>query len=168
MIVLLANGIDLVAAFIQVVSGTIRKKAKILVVQTVQLLMQTVSMLLLGGVTGAASNVLSCIRNYVCYKDKMNTFWKVIFIAAYTVMTILLNDQGLLGLIPATVNIVYILFMDIKNPIQFKILLTTSYVPWIFYSFIIKAYVGAFFDAATVVTNVVTICLMIKQKKQAA
>ena len=64
-----ANVIDFLAACIQVGSGSIKSKSKILVVQILQLLMQAVSMLLLGGVTGAVSNVLSCYRNYLCYKD---------------------------------------------------------------------------------------------------
>ena len=71
MTVIIANIIDFAAALIQVGSGSIRKKSKILVVQTIQLLMQAVSMLLLGGVTGAANNVISCVRNYLCYKEKM-------------------------------------------------------------------------------------------------
>ena len=75
MTVMIANMIDFVAALVQVGSGSIKKKSKILAVQTVQLLMQSVSMLLLGGVTGAVSNVLSCYRNYLCYKDKLTNVW---------------------------------------------------------------------------------------------
>ena len=82
MSVVIANIIDLIAALIQVGSGSIKQKTKILIVQIVQLLMQAVSMLLLGGITGAISNVLSCFRNYLCYKDRLNVFWKAILIAA--------------------------------------------------------------------------------------
>ena len=109
--VVIANIIDLIAAVIQVASGSIKQKAKILVVQIIQLLMQAVTMLLLGGITGAISNVLSCFRNYLCYKEKLTVFWKVILIAASIAMTVLLNDQGLLGMIPAAVCTVFIIFM---------------------------------------------------------
>ena len=68
MTIVIANIIDFIAALIQVGSGTIKQKTKILVVQIIQLLMQAVSMLLLGGVTGAVSTVLSCYRNYLCYE----------------------------------------------------------------------------------------------------
>ena len=51
MTVILANLIDLAAACIQVASGSIKQKTKILIVQIIQLLMQASSMLLLGGVT---------------------------------------------------------------------------------------------------------------------
>ena len=165
MTVIIANIIDFVAALIQVGSGSIRKKSKILAVQTVQLLMQAVSMLLLGGVTGAVSNVLSCYRNYLCYQDKLTNFWKGVLITASIAMTVLLNEQGLLGIIPAVVCTVYILLMDLKDPVKFKLLVTLSFVPWLIYHFVLKSYVGAFFDAATVVTNALTLSAMIKEKK---
>ena len=133
MSVLIANAIDLVAAVIQVGTGSIKQKARILIAQIVQLLLQAVSMLLLGGVTGAVSNVLSCYRNYLCYKGKLNPFWKGLLIAVSIVMTLLLNNQGLLGYLPAAVCTVYILLMNVKDPVKFKVLVTLSFVPWMFY-----------------------------------
>ncbi len=163
--IIIANIIDFVAALVQVGSGAIKQKTRILIVQTVQLLMQAVSMLLLGGVTGAVSNVLSCFRNYLCYKEKLNTVWKVILIAASIAFTIMLNEQGFLGIIPAAVCTIYIIFMDVKDPVKFKLLVTLSFIPWMFYHFILKSYTGAIFDAATVVTNAVTLYRMIREKK---
>lgn len=165
--IIIANIIDLVAAVVQVGSGAIKKKSKILIVQTIQLLMQALSMLLLGGVTGAVSNVLSCFRNFLCYKDKLNIVWKIILIVASIGFTIALNDQGFLGIIPAAVCTVYIIFMDVKDPVKFKLLVTLSFVPWAVYHFILKSYTGAIFDAATVVTNTVTLIKMVKENKEA-
>ena len=165
--IIIANIIDFVAAIVQVGSGAIKKKSRILIVQTVQLLMQAVSMLLLGGVTGAVSNVLSCFRNFLCYKDKLNVVWKVILIIASIGFTIALNDQGFLGIIPAAVCTIYIIFMDIKGPVKFKLLVTLSFVPWAVYHFILKSYTGAIFDVATVVTNAVTLFKMVKDNKEA-
>ena len=160
-----ANIIDFLAAMLQVASGSIKKKAKILVVQIVQLLMQGVSMLLLGGITGAVSNVLSCFRNYLCYREKLNPLWKALLIAASVLMTALLNDQGWLGIIPVVVCTVYILLMDLRNPIHFKLLVTASFVPWLVYHFFISAYVAAVFDVLTILSNAVTLFLMMKEKK---
>ena len=136
---LIANIIDFLASILMVASGSIKKKAKILAVQIIQLLMQSVSMLLLGGITGAVNNVLSCLRNYICYKEKMNAVWKAVLIVASIALTLLLNDQGLLGLIPVVVCTVYILLMDIKDPIAFKLLVTLTFVPWVFYHFFFSA-----------------------------
>ena len=157
MSVVIANIIDLIAALIQVGSGSIKQKTKILIAQIIQLLMQAVSMLLLGGITGAINNILSCFRNYLCYKEKLNIVWKAILIAASIGMTVLLNDQGLLGIIPAAVCTIFIIFMDVKDPVKFKFLVTASFVPWMFYHFILKSYVGALFDIATIITNAITL-----------
>ena len=165
--IIIANIIDFVAAIVQVGSGAIKKKSRILIVQTIQLLMQAVSMLILGGVTGAVSNVLSCFRNFLCYKDKLNLAWKIILIVASIGFTIALNDQGFLGIIPAAVCTVYIIFMDIKDPVKFKLLVTLSFVPWAVYHFILKSYTGAIFDVATVATNAVTLFKMVKDNKEA-
>lgn len=165
MLVITANIIDFVAAFIQVGSGSIKKKEKILVAQIIQLLMQSVSMLLLGGITGAINNVLSCFRNYLCYKEKLNTIWKGILIVVSIVMTIFVNDQGAFGLIPVVVCTIYIIFMDVKDPVKFKLLVTLSFIPWMFYHAILKLYVGAIFDVATFIANGVTLYSMIKEKK---
>ena len=164
--IIIANVIDFVAALIQVGSGSIKKKSNILVVQIIQLLMQGVSMLLTGGITGAISNVLSCYRNYLCYKEKLNRVWKGILIAASVAMTVLFNNQGWLGIIPVAVCTVYILLMDVKAPIKFKLLVTLSFVPWIIYHFALKLYVAAIFDAVSVVTSAVTLCLMMREKKR--
>ena len=80
-------------------------------------------------------------------------------------MTVLLNEQGILGIIPAAVCIIYIIFMDIKDPVKFKLLVTLSFVPWIFYHFALKLYVGAIFDVTTVLTNGITLYSMIRKKK---
>ena len=164
--VIIANIIDFLAALLQVGSGSIKKKDKILAVQIIQLLMQGVSMLLLGGITGAISNVLSCVRNYLCYKERLNKLWKGILIAASAVMTVAFNNQGWLGVIPFVVCTVYILLMDMKDPIHFKLLVTLSFLPWIIYHFALKAYVSTVFDVATVITSGVTLFMMIKEKRR--
>ena len=165
MTVIIANVIDFIAALLQVGSGSIKKKSNILVVQIIQMLMQGVSMLLTGGITGAISNVLSCYRNYLCYKEKLNRVWKGILIAASVAMTVLFNNQGWLGIIPVVVCTVYILLMDVKDPVKFKLLVTLSFVPWIIYHFALQLYVAAIFDAVSVVTSAVTLFVMMRGKK---
>jgi hypothetical protein len=165
MTILIANAIDFVAALIQVASGSIKRKSRILAVQIVQLLMQAVSMVLLGGYTGAVSNVLSCWRNYLCYKGKLSNLWKILLTAASLAMTLAINNQGLLGYLPFVVCTLYILLIDLKDPVHFKLLVTLSFIPWLIYHLILGSYTGAFFDAATVVTNGITLFFMVRDKK---
>lgn len=161
--ILIANIIDFIASMVQIYSGTIKDKGKILLFQILQLGIQTISMLLLGAIPGAISNVLSCIRNYLCYKNIFTWPIKIILIVLSFILTILFNNQGLLGYLPFVVCTVYVLFMDIKDPVKFKLLVTLTFVPWVFYFFIIKSYTGAFFAAATVITNFYTLTKMKQQ-----
>ena len=118
------------------------------------------SMLLLGAIPGAISNVLSCIRNYLCYKNIFTWPIKIALIILSGVLTVGFNNQGLLGYLPFVVCTVYVLLMDMKDPIKFKLLVTLTFVPWVFYFFIIKSYTGAIFALLTVITNFWTLFKM--------
>ena len=136
--IIIANIIDFIASMVQIYSGTIKDKGKILLFQILQLGIQTISMLLLGAIPGAISNVLSCIRNYLCYKNIFTWPIKIILIVLSFLLTVLFNNQGLLGYLPFVVCTVYVLLMDIKDPVKFKLLVTLTFVPWVFYFFIIS------------------------------
>ena len=164
--IFIANIIDLIASMVQIYSGTVKDKGKILLLQILQLGMQSVSMIILGAIPGAISNVLSCIRNYLCYKNIFTWPIKIILILLSLILTVMFNNQGILGYLPFAVCTVYVLFMDIKDPFKFKLLVTLTFIPWFFYFLIIQSYTGAFFAAATVVTNLGTL-LKMKQTTQA-
>ena len=162
--IIIANVIDFIASMVQIYTGAIKEKTKILLFQILQLGLQTVSMLLLGAIPGAISNVLSCIRNYLCYKNIFTWPIKIILIVLSLVLTVVFNNQGLLGYLPFVVCTVYVLFMDIKDPFKFKVLVTLTFVPWVFYYLVIKTYTGAFFAVTTVITNIWTLIKMKKEK----
>lgn len=162
--IVIANIIDFLASMVQIYTGAVKDKAKILLLQILQLGMQTVSMLLLGAIPGAISNVLSCIRNYLCYKDVFTWPVKIVLIVISFVLTVVFNNQGLLGYLPFAVCTVYVLFMDMKDEIKFKLLVTLTFVPWMVYYLVIKSYTGALFAAITIVTSFWTLYKMVKTK----
>ena len=163
--IVIANIIDFLASMVQIYTGTVKDKAKILLLQILQLGMQTVSMILLGAIPGAISNVLSCVRNYLCYKDVFTWPIKIVLIVISFVLTVLFNNQGLLGYLPFAVCTVYVLMMDMKDEIKFKLLVTLTFVPWTVYYLVIKSYTGALFAAITIVTSFWTLYKMISAKK---
>ena len=125
--VVIANVIDFIASMVQIYSGTVKEKGKILILQILQLGLQTISMILLGAITGAISNVLSCIRNYLCYKNIFTWPIKIILIVLSLILTVLFNNQGWLGYLPFVVCTIYVLFMDIKDEFKFKVLVTLTF-----------------------------------------
>lgn len=164
--IVIANIIDFLASMVQIYTGAVKDKAKILLLQILQLGMQTVSMILLGAIPGAISNVLSCVRNYLCYRDVFTWPIKIVLIVISFVLTVLFNNQGLLGYLPFAVCTVYVLMMDMKDEIKFKLLVTLTFVPWTVYYLVIKSYTGALFAAITIVTSFWTLYKMIRAKKE--
>ena len=96
----IGNLIALIASILMLYSGYIKKKQKIILVQTIQIGLSVLSNIVLGGITGAIINALSLIRNILCYKDKLNKIWKVVLILLSAILTLTFNNLGLVGLLP--------------------------------------------------------------------
>ena len=92
--ILLGNLISLAGAVLMVVIGFIKRKEKVLAVQCVQFSLMGVGNLVLGGVTGALSNLIGLIRNLVCYKTGISVPLKLIFIAAQAGLSLWVNTQA--------------------------------------------------------------------------
>ena len=118
--ILIANAIALIASLLMVYTGYIKKKEKILFFQTIQIGLSVISNLILGGITGAIINALGLIRNILCYKEKLNKMAQIILIILSILLGVYFNNLALIGLLPIISNVVYIVFMNIKDVIKFK------------------------------------------------
>ena len=121
--ILLGNLISLAGAVLMVVIGFIKRKEKVLAVQCVQFSLMGAGNLVLGGVTGALSNLLSLVRNLICYKTGITLPLKLIFIAAQAGLSLWVNTQGLIGLLPVIAACIFTWFLDVKSDLGMKILL---------------------------------------------
>jgi len=155
--IVIGNIIALIASIIMVYSGILKEKKKILYLQTLQIGLSVISNIVLGGITGAIINGLSCIRNILCYKDKLNLNAKVIITVLAIGLSLSLNNLGLIGLLPLISTIVYIWLMNIKDVIKFKILIIFTMVMWLIYDLTIKSYTSAIFDFMCIITNIISI-----------
>jgi len=164
--VIIGNIVAFIASVLMVYTGFIKKKKLILYVQTIEIGLFVFSNFILGGVTGAISNAISCVRNVLCYKNKLGTKEKVIIVFAAGILTIAFNNMGLMGLLPLIALALYTFYMNIQDIIKFKILLITNSLIWLIYDVYIKSYTSAAFDLATIIANVISI-IQIKTKKRA-
>ena len=85
--VLIAKIISVAGCILMVAIGLIRERKKILLTQCVLWAVLTVSNLMLGGVTGAVSNIVSIVRNLYSLKWKLTLPVKIGFIAVQTAIT---------------------------------------------------------------------------------
>ena len=164
--IVIGNIIALVASLVMVYSGILKEKKRFLYVQTIQICLFALSDFILGGITGAIINLFSCIRNVLCYKDKLNLNAKIILIILSVSISIMFNNLGLIGLLPVISTVVYIIFMNTKDIIKFKLLNVLTTFMWLVYELVIKSYTSAVFDFFGIVTNIVAIVQISLKRKQ--
>ena len=160
--IIIGNIIALIASLLMVYSGIIKQKKKILYVQTIQIGLLVVSNIILGGIVGAITNVLNCIRNILCYHDRLKLKEKIVITVLATFLSIKFNNLGLIGLLPLISTITYLWLMNIKDLIKFKILIIFTMILWFIYDLTIKSYSSSIFDLMTIITNVYTIIRLSK------
>lgn len=162
--ILIANAIALIASILMVYTGYIKKKEKILFFQTIQIGLSVISNLILGGITGAIINALGLIRNILCYKEKLNKIAQIILIILSILLGVYFNNLALIGLLPIISNVVYIVFMNIKDVIKFKYLIIFTMTMWLVYDIYIMSYTSAVFDLGTMIANIIAV-IQIKRNK---
>ncbi len=155
--IIVGNIIALIASILMVYSGVIKQKKKIIYVQTIQIGLLVISNFVLGGFTGAIINALSFIRNILCYKNKLGMKEKIIIIMLSLILSLIFNNLGIIGLLPLISTVAYILLMDTKNVINFKVLTIVTLVLWLIYDINIKSYTSAIFDVMCVIANIIAI-----------
>ena len=153
----IGNIIALAASILMVYVGIIKTKKKIIYVQSIQIGLFVVSNLVLGGITGAIINFLSFIRNILCYKDKLGLKEKIILTFLSITLSLLLNNLGIIGLLPLVSTVTYLWLMNIKDVVKFKYLICFTMVLWLIYDFGIKSYTSSVFDLFTIISNIVSI-----------
>jgi len=164
---ILGNIIALIAASLSVVIGIIKSKKKILFTQTIQYIAYAIADFILGGITGAITNLISIARNILCYKEKLNKIMVISIILISTILTLMFNNLGFIGLFPLFNNIVYTIFINIKDEFKFKILILTQMILWLIYDLTIKAYTSAIFEVITIISCIITAYqIYINRKKE--
>lgn len=164
--ILIANAIALIASLLMVYTGYIKKKEKILFFQTIQIGLSVTSNLILGGITGAIINALGLIRNILCYKEKLNKIAQIILIILSILLGVYFNNLALIGLLPIISNVVYMVFMNIKDVTKFKYLIIFTMTMWLIYDIYIMSYTSAVFDLGNIIANIISIIQIKKSTKK--
>ena len=98
--IVIGNIIALLGSILMTYSGLLKNKQTIIIVQTIQIILFIISNLILGGITGAIINLISCIRNILCYKDKLNKKAQAFILTFATIFSLMFNNLALVGLLP--------------------------------------------------------------------
>ena len=126
--IVIGNIVALVGSVLMAYSGIIKEKQKIIIVQTIQMLMLGLSNIILGGIPGAIINSVNCIRNILCYEEKLGFKEKLILVTISVSLSIYFNNLGIIGiLLCAKTKLKKVVGVEVQNEIADKVLQKCHY-----------------------------------------
>ena len=167
--ILIGNIVAMVSAIIMLIAGWVKKKKSILIVQILQMLTAGLSNWILGSAAGVINNLIGCLRNLLCYKNKFGLFAKIVIGLLATFFTIYFNDIGFIGYLPLLSTLFYIVFINVEDVVKFKAIVTVTIALWLIHDAYIKSYVYALFDMGAILANLISIIqIKVLDKKQSS
>ena len=164
--ILVGNIVALISSLLMIYIGFLKDKKSILVYQIVNYGILGISNVILGGISGLISNILSIARNVICLKYDFNTKFKILFLVIQALFTFIWNREGIFGILPFVAVTINILFLDAKNIKVFKGSIIASLSLWSIYDFSLRNYIGGTFSVISVITNLVALLSMIRKERQ--
>jgi hypothetical protein len=164
MMIILGNAVSMIGCMVMVLIGFLRKKEQILMAQCVQFGFLSAGNLILGGMTGFISGVVSIARNLVFAFTGGSLGWKIGFIILQTMLTFLPGWPGLLGCLPLISGVILTWFLDAKSDVQFKLAIIVAQVTWVIYDWSYRNYVAFAFDIFTILSNLSSMLMIYRNE----
>lgn len=165
--ILIGNIIAFVGCSLMVFVGLIKEKKRILSVQCLQFAIQGASNLILGGFTGFIANVVSIIRNVVFSKVRSTVALKMLFVAVQLLLSAGSLGDGVISWLPVLAAALFTWFIDVESEVILKIVIIVTQILWLVYDLCHTNYVSAAFDVFTMISTVVGIYLILRDKNKA-
>lgn len=157
MTLIIGNVIGLIGSIVMVIGGNIKNKNKALTTQTIQLIILGISNVILGSISGLIINLISVIRNILSNFNKLNKIAIALIIIVSSILTIKYNNLGIIGYLPLINNTIFIIFMNTKSDINFKVLTIFYITLWLIHDLYIKAFTTSIFDIGTIISSFIAI-----------
>lgn len=161
---LIGNAASMVGCLIMVGIGFLKSSKHILIAQSVQCLFMGAGNLILGGVSGFISNIVTIIRNLVFIRFRNTTALKVFFIAVQLVLSIGTLSAGWISWLPILSAALFTWFMDTPSAARLKIVILCTQVMWLIYDLYYRNYVASAFDVMTMCSNLIGLHMILKKK----
>ena len=163
--ILIANLISLAGCSLMVRVGFLRKKETILTVQCFQFGLQGLSHLILGGISGLISAVISIIRNLVFFRGTKSLPMKLLFIGIQLLFSIGALKSGWVEWLPIFATAILTLYLDTPSERKLKKVLIVTVIFWLIYDLRYLNFTSAAFDVFTILSNFIGILMLRKNTK---
>ena len=161
--IIIGNILSLCATISDSISGTRKKHSQIMYVQIVSQFFYGASSIVLQGYSSTAQNIVAVFRNFAAAKNVKSRVLEWILIVAGVVLGVVLNNRGLLGLLPIVANLEYSIavfrFKDNQKALKLSFIL--NMIMYAAFSLVIMNYVGVSSCSVIAVTTAVS---LIKEK----
>lgn len=167
-LILIGNIVCLVGAAVMVAIGFIKNKKNILLAQCAQFAIMGAGNLILGGVTGFVSNMVSILRNLICLKKEFTVPLKIFFIVIQILLSFKVNTMGLIGWFPIIAACIFTWCLDTKSEVVLKAVIIGTELLWCIYDFVLYNFTSLAFDAFTIISTTIGIIMLLRGKSNKA
>lgn len=131
----------IISTMLGIISLLYRKKKKVMQMQLISNIMLTLQYLVLKANTAAFVSIIACLRCFL-FSNNKNRKKKIIILILLALTSGFINYNGtFLSLIPIFNSILCILGASLKNVKKYKIVYGTCSAIWIYYNYMVGAYV---------------------------
>lgn len=155
--ILLGNIICMAGSVIMVLTGLIKSNKKVLLTQCGQYGLLAIGNLVLGGISGFISDLISVARNLFSLKFQIKWHTKILFIVIQIILTAIYNQAGFIGWLPTLATCIFTWCIDTKSEVLMKLLIIFAQTMWGIYDISIKNYGTLIFDLMTIITSIISI-----------
>ena len=151
--IIIGNAISFAGAVLMVAIGLLKTRKSILLTQCTMFGLMGTANIILGGMTGAVSSLVSIIRNLFCLKGPLTVQFKLLIIMIQILLSVRVNTLGWIGWLPIISTCFYTWIIDVKDETMLKTVLIIAQSMWLIYDLAIHNYVAFTFDIFTMLSN---------------
>lgn len=155
----------LISATSMILSGLPKTKRISLIFQLLDAISASIGLLFLGSYAGSLVCIFSIISDLLCYKNKLTKNPKLILIISCTIVSLFINNIGIIGFLPVFAFIILTWFMSTNNMYQYKFLFLVTIILWLIHDISIHSYVDVICDTLFFFTTIVGIIRLKKDAK---
>ena len=165
--VLLGNIFNFAAIICDFIANSRKTKKEVLTVQYFSLGFYSLVMVALNTPSALVQNLLGIVRNYFAIKDKENKTVDWIIVSLCLIVGLVVNINGVLGLLPVIANVTYSVVMITckDNVVKLKLALIFNMALYAIFNFAVSNIVGVINNVVLIIWTLIFLYKNIKEKK---
>lgn len=164
---LIAQFFNILACVLMVIIGYLKHKKTILWAQNAQFVLFSIAYGLLGGIAAVVGNMVSLLRNLICLKWQLTLPLQIFFILFQGAFTFITTQNRWIDWLPFLAATCITLSLSSKRDIVIKLACIGSILCFGTYDFFLHNWVVFAFDCFSLVTSLIGVYRINKDKKEA-